>query len=230
MHLLGRQAPYGARSLLRHLPRRCRPQYRPSLFESPGRAGGLPILIKQKHGIIAISIDVNNQPTDEQLKQFLTETKKKRNIEQIQCLLLDKTNKKMIAGYSHIRKNFYVARYEPLASQEDVQPLMGYWIAPQQLWNEFNNNELVAQEMYDNKNLIIVFKTEGVSLDFNKQPYIRCSLEQPLSSLQVKLSKDDKFVRELKKGQTVGVRAKVKSFDVGTIFLEGKIIHIVQGK
>lgn len=186
--------------------------------------------IPKKHGYIPIVADINNMPDDETLKNLLDKTRKEHGVEQIQTFLFDKNDDKNVVGYAHYRINFFYSKLEKPVPYDSIFPYFGYWITPQQLWDEYKNNELVASETYDKKLLILTFKTDGVSLDFNNQPYIECPLKEPLSSIQVQLKKNDEFVRELKKGQTVGVQASVKNFMMETVYLKGKIVQILQDK
>lgn len=112
-------------------------------------------------------------------------------------------------------------------SGKKIEKLIGYEITPKKLWQIYDDNEVVADEDFKDKPVILQIKCTGLAKDPFGKPYLNVPIDQfGLQGLHIYLAKNDPFLRKLKKGQTLMVRAYPKGFTMKTVRLDGEVILI----
>lgn len=108
-----------------------------------------------------------------------------------------------------------------------IEKIIGYEIKPKELWKIYDDNEVVADEDFKGKVLLMKVKNTGLAKDPMGKPYIKVPTDQfDLEGLHIYLSKNDPFLRQLKKGQTVVIRAIPKGFVMRSVMLDGEVVYI----
>ena len=109
--------------------------------------------------------------------------------------------------------------------------LLGYECSAKELWQAFEDNEVVAEEDFKGKPVVIVEKCEGVAKDPFGKIYVKIPVDKTgIFGVNVYLKKDDPQLRQLKKGQTVGLRIFPKGYVVKDVLADGEIVFIEPGK
>lgn len=111
-----------------------------------------------------------------------------------------------------------------------VSELLGYRTNPTDLWNAYSENEVVADETFKGKTIILVFPCKGVAKDISGKPYVEAHIDGGFKSIRVELSPQDRFLRQLKKGQQIVVQGKPQKFLMQTVFMTGKVVLIIPEK
>lgn len=109
--------------------------------------------------------------------------------------------------------------------------VVGYECSAKELWQAFEDNEVVAEEDFKGKPVVIVEKCEGVAKDPFGKIYVKIPVDKTgIFGVNVYLKKDDPQLRQLKKGQTVGLRIFPKGYVVKDVLADGEIVSIEPGK
>lgn len=115
------------------------------------------------------------------------------------------------------------------AGAKKVEKLMAYEMSPKELWQLYDDNEVVADEDFKGKPVMLQVKCTGLAKDALGKAYLKVPLDEfGLKGLQIFLSKDDPFLRKLKKGQTLLIRAYPKKFLMQSVMLDGEVLNIVE--
>lgn len=119
----------------------------------------------------------------------------------------------------------------PPAENEELaklaEKLIGYEIKPKELWQIYDDNEVVADEDFKGKPILLKVKCTGVAKDAMGKAYINVPTDQfGLEGLHIYLSKNDPYLRKLKKGQTLYIRAFPKGFMMKSVMLDGEVFNI----
>ena len=189
----------------------------------------------------AVSICSNVDPAtlkEKTVLQSAKQTKEELGIEQI-CIAFYEPDKKTgdgvvaFAAYGGLNPKGYFTSLSD--DKEEVrkffEKLIGYEIKPQALWQIYDDNEVVADEDFKGKPLLLKVKNTGLAKDVAGKPYLKVPTDQfGLEGLQIFLSKNDPFLRKLKKGQTLGVRAFPRGFIMQSVILDGEVFYIEEPK
>ena len=99
------------------------------------------------------------------------------------------------------------------------------------MWQAYDDNEVVADEDFKGKPILLTVKNSGLAKDALGKPYLKVPTDQfGLQGLQIYLSKDDPFLRKLKKGQKLAIQAFPKGFIMQSVVMDGQIVYIEEGK
>lgn len=109
--------------------------------------------------------------------------------------------------------------------------ILGYECSAKELWQAFEDNEVVAEEDFKGKPVVIVEKCEGVAKDPFGKIYVKIPVDKTgIFGVNVYLKKDDPQLRQLKKGQTVALRIFPTRYVMKDVLANGEILSIEPGK
>lgn len=102
---------------------------------------------------------------------------------------------------------------------------IGYQIKTKDLYQAYEDNEVVADEDFKGKKILLKFKIKDVAKDAFDNPYITTAVDQHgFKTIQIHLNKKDPFLRKIKKGATVTARATAEKFVIKQVIMKGEII------
>ena len=105
--------------------------------------------------------------------------------------------------------------------------MLGYDCQPKDLWQAFEDNEVVAEEDFKGKPVVIYGKCKGVAKDAFGKIYVHIPVDKTgLFGIQVYLKKDDPMLRQLKKGDAVGLRILPQRYVAKAVLADGEILRI----
>lgn len=108
---------------------------------------------------------------------------------------------------------------------------VGYECSAKELWQAFEDNEVVAEEDFKGKPVVIMEKCEGVAKDPFGKIYVKIPVDKTgIFGVNVYLKKDDPQLRQLKKGQTVALRIFPTRYVMKDVLADGEIVFIEPGK
>lgn len=106
-----------------------------------------------------------------------------------------------------------------------IESVIGYEIGPKELYKIYQENEFAANEDFKGKPLCLSGRVNQVSQDLFGEPVLTIVTDDMgIFGIQVVLDKSDPFIRKVKKGTPVILRAYTKGYSIGMLRLEGKII------
>lgn len=191
------------------------------------------ILIPNRYAV-AICKDVNTEAKmdEKTVIESAKNFKESAKVEQVSIVFYAPGKKQgdgafAMAAYGGLNPDglFYVAPDEEAGKM--LEKLLGYEIEPKDLWAIYEDNEFVADEDFKGKPIILAVENTGLAKDVTGKPYIKVPTDKHgLFGLQIYFKTTDPFLRKLKKGQTLVVRAYPKRFVVRTVILEGRVLYI----
>jgi hypothetical protein len=117
------------------------------------------------------------------------------------------------------------------AHAKEIERRLGYDCLPKDLWQAFEDNEVVAEEDFKGKPVRFVGKCEGVAKDSFGKIYVNIPVDKTgYFGIRVYLKKDDPMLRQLKKGQIVALRAIPQRYVAKSVLADGEIIFIKSDK
>ena len=113
------------------------------------------------------------------------------------------------------------------AQAKKMERMLGYDCQPKDLWQAFEDNEVVAEEDFKGKPVVIYGKCKGVAKDAFGKIYVHIPVDKTgLFGIQVYLKKDDPMLRQLKKGDAVGLRILPQRYVAKAVLADGEILRI----
>lgn len=113
------------------------------------------------------------------------------------------------------------------AHAKEIERRLGYDCLPKDLWQAFEDNEVVAEEDFKGKPVRFVGKCEGVAKDSFGKIYVNIPVDKTgYFGIRVYLKKDDPMLRQLKKGQIVALRAIPQRYVAKAVLADGEILRI----
>jgi hypothetical protein len=111
-----------------------------------------------------------------------------------------------------------------------VEKIIGnYEITPKELWEIYSDNEVVADDDFKGKGILMEIKVPGVSKDFNDQPYISVPADRHgFSGIRLQLSKDDPLVRSIKKGSEIIIKGLPQGMSMKDVIVRAEIVKIMK--
>lgn len=107
--------------------------------------------------------------------------------------------------------------------------LVGYECSAKELWQAFEDNEVVAEEDFKGKPVVILEKCEGVAKDPFGKIYVKIPVDKTgLFGIHVYLKKNDPLLRKLKKGQTVALKVYPQRYVAKSVLVDGEILKIMK--
>ena len=200
--------------------------------EPAKQTGHLVVDMPGRHALLFLTdIAPGTQFDGEKIKAELEKQRKQAGVEQIQLVaFLAGQGQKKACLYAHLRQGFFFEEYKEPRDMQIVSELLGYRTNPTDLWHAYSENEVVAEETFKGKTIILVFPCEGVAKDISGKPYVEAHIDGGFKSIRVELSPQDRFLRQLKKGQQIVVQGKPQKFLMQTVFMTGKVVLIIPEK
>lgn len=131
-----------------------------------------------------------------------------------------------LAGVSGKEKPVYL-----LPKDEEQAKILsraiGYDMSPKALWKAYDENEVVADENFKGRPIILHGSITEVAKDIFGKPYIKIPVDQHgFFGIQVSLKETDPLLRKLKKGMKVTAQAIPEKFIAKTLMAKGAIVFI----
>ena len=112
-----------------------------------------------------------------------------------------------------------------------VEKAMGYECAPKKLWQSYEDNEVVADEDFKGKPVIVTFKCQGVSKDALGKAYMKVPVDRSgLLGLHIYVDMKDPNLRKVKKGDIITMQAFPQKFLMRSVMMEGTIVFVEHSK
>lgn len=113
------------------------------------------------------------------------------------------------------------------AQAKKMEHILGYDCQPKDLWQAFEDNEVVAEEDFKGKPVMIYGTCKGVAKDPLGKIYVQIPVDKTgLFGIQVYLKKDDPMLRQLKKGDAVSLRILPRRYVAKSVLADGEILRI----
>lgn len=196
----------------------------------------ITVQIPERYALVTITGVNPDEPLDKEaiLKQ-MREQFEESDVQQFQYVIYNKGKKKGdgVRAYGEFNKNpkFNVTEFDEItgdaaqAQAKVIENLLGYQISPQELYAIYSDNEVVADDDFKGKPVILELKVPQVSKDFTDKPYIKITTDKyGLSGLHIYIDKKDPFLRKIKKGSEIIVRGYPKGFVTQDVMIDGVII------
>lgn len=112
-----------------------------------------------------------------------------------------------------------------------TEKMFGYQATPKELYEAYSDNEVVADDDFKGKIVILQITVPQVSKDALDKPYIHIPLDGiDISGLRVYLQKSDPLLRKIRKGSKIVVRGMPQGFVVQNVMVDGEIVTATTGK
>jgi hypothetical protein len=169
-------------------------------------------------------------------KTFEKEFKQKcKESEVKQCQLVVYNSNKIIVAFGEQRKDkkAQVCPFDLVDEKQKIKILTDFWedlfhyeTSPQEIFQMYDDNEVVADEDLKGKKIILKdVKIKEIAKDAFGQPYISVSVDRHgFNTVMIKLDTKDPFLRKIKKGARVFVVATPEKFVMHNVLMKGKII------
>ena len=169
-------------------------------------------------------------------KTFEKEFKQKcKESEVKQCQLVVYNSNKIIVAFGEQRKDkkAQVRPFDLVDEKQKIKILTDFWedlfhyeTSPQEIFQMYDDNEVVADEDLKGKKIILKdVKIKEIAKDAFGQPYISVSVDRHgFNTVMIKLDTKDPFLRKIKKGARVFVVATPEKFVMHNVLMKGKII------
>jgi len=196
--------------------------------------------IPERYALLVVTGADPSTPLDtKKFGAILSEEFKKANIEQIQILIYDEGKKPGdgARAFGEMRKDSKVET-APLSEipQGNVEAKLlekaiGYECAPKVLWQAYEDNEVVADEDFKGKPVIVTFKCQGVSKDALGKAYMKVPVDgSGLFGLHIYVDMKDPKLRKVKKGDIITMQAFPQKFLMRSVMMEGTIVFVEHSK
>lgn len=205
-----------------------------ALFAGPVMAANVSIVnvIPDRYALLKITDANPGEALDKDaILKFFNEEFEKAKVEHMQFVIYDKGKKEGdgVRALGELVKNSDAGvRYEEPKSQElekVFEKIIGYNITPEELHSIYSDNEVVADEDFKGKSILIEITVPQVSKDAFDKPYIKVPVDKHgFSGLHIYIDKKDPFLRKIKKGSQIFVRGYPKGFVMKDVVLDGIII------
>lgn len=197
--------------------------------------------IPERYALLVVTGADPAAPLDtEKFEALLSEEFKKANIEQMQILIYDEGKKPGdgARAFGEMRKDSKIETAPiseiPQSKAEArllVEKAMGYECAPKKLWQSYEDNEVVADEDFKGKPVIVTFKCQGVSKDALGKAYMKVPVDRSgLLGLHIYVDMKDPNLRKVKKGDIITMQAFPQKFLMRSVMMEGTIVFVEHSK
>ena len=198
--------------------------------------------IPEKYALFSGVVKNNSDIDEKTIKDDFTKKCKDEDVEQCQLTLYQDGTKNGdgIKATMEISKDknrdvsdFFIIPDDQIATLGKYCEIgIGYSAKVETIYKMYEDNEVVADE--DLKDKYIIFqevKIKDVSKDAFGKPYIRVGVDKHgLKNISFQIDTKDPFLRKIKKGSVVSIKAKAKGFVVGQVIMEGYIIYFADKK
>ena len=153
----------------------------------------------------------------------------------MKLLIVVYNSNKIIVAFGEQRKDkkAQVRPFDLVDEKQKIKILTDFWedlfhyeTSPQEIFQMYDDNEVVADEDLKGKKIILKdVKIKEIAKDAFGQPYISVSVDRHgFNTVMIKLDTKDPFLRKIKKGARVFVVATPEKFVMHNVLMKGKII------
>lgn len=191
--------------------------------------------IPERYALLVLSEVEPDQPLDEaKILSIAKERMEELGVAQLQFCIYDKDKKsgdgvrafgEMFKGeWKHVPFTELTGDKAQVRGKM-VESSLGYVTTPQELYGAYSDNEVAADDDFKGKVVCMKIEVPQVSKDALGRPYMKIHLDKTgLAGVQIYLAKEDPFLRKIKKGSKVVVRASAKGFVMDSVQMDGIIL------
>jgi len=202
-------------------------------------------VIPERFGFMVITDADPSTPLDkEAILQIVKENFEKKNFKFMQYIIYDEgqhpgsgvfrafgemTNipNKEVVDFRELPKEDYEKNKEVRILTEKI--IGNYEIEPKELWEAYSDNEVVADDDFKGKGIMMIIKVPGVAKDFSGAPYIKIPAEKNgISGVHLQLAKDDPLLRSIKKGSKILVRGLPQGMMMKDVMVKAEILEVLE--
>ena len=192
--------------------------------------------IPERYALLVFSeVDPAATLNQENFQAQAQEALDRLGVEQLQFVVYDRGKKlgDECRAYGTLRKDKSIKIKKPYMEFSAEEPMgriindyFGYNTTPQELYTAYTDNEVVADEDFKGKPVILDIEVPQVSKDILGNPYIAVPVDEyGIFGLQIMIDKKDPFLRKIKKGTAVLVRAFPKGLTMNNVILDGYVVQ-----
>lgn len=121
--------------------------------------------------------------------------------------------------------------YEEFAGEKGLrgkfeENLVGYMTSPNRLCPDYDNNEVVADELFKGMPVILLLDSPRVSKDPQGKPFVHMPItECGLSGVKMYIAEDDPFLRRINKYAKIALKGRIKGVSDGVVLFEGLVVR-----
>lgn len=197
-------------------------------------------LIPERYATLLITgVEPDKTLDKDAILKIAKEQFKNADVEQFQYVIYDMGKKPGdgMRAYGEMRKNknvriseFSEVKGKDAQEKEKLgkffENFIGYQAKPAELHSAYSDNEVVADEDFKGKPILLQIKVPSVAKDALGDPYIKVDIERyGLSGVQIFLDKKDPFLRRIKKGSTIVIKGYPRGFIMQSVIIDGKVIQ-----
>lgn len=204
-------------------------------------------LIPERYALLMMTDAEPDQPLDKKkILEIVNATFKKLDVAQLQWAVYDKGKKPGdgVRAFGEKRKNKNAEVIEYIECTGEYAVLQGKWMenaigyqpSPKELYNAYSDNEVVADEDFKGKPILLQIKVPKVAKDPFGKPYIQVAADKTgMFGVHIYLDSKDPFLRKIKRGSQILVRGVTRGFVMQSVVLDGVILSdgkslLVDGK
>jgi len=191
--------------------------------------------IPERYILMVITGSEPDQPLNKDaILALAKEQFEKANVAQFDYMIYDKGKKRGdgVRAYGQMRKSGQGNPFvEVTGDRAQIQGkfienmLGGYETTPKVLHTAYSDNEVVADDDFKGKTVVMEIKVPQIAKDILGKPYIKIGVDKAgLTGAHITLKNDDPFLRRIKKGSEVYIRAIPTGFTMQSVMLDGIII------
>lgn len=112
-----------------------------------------------------------------------------------------------------------------------IENVLAYTTTPAELYGAYTDNEVVADDDFKGKFVVMDLVADKIAKDALGNPYITAPAgKNAFNGLHVFIDKDDPFLRQAKKGDRVLVRGTVEGMVMMDVMVKGYIVKILDSQ
>ncbi|MDL2315510.1 OB-fold putative lipoprotein [Desulfovibrio sp. OttesenSCG-928-A18] len=198
--------------------------------------GNITVSIPERYALLEITGNIPDVPLDKDtILSQMEEVFAKLDVEQFQFVLYDEGKKPEdgARAFGEIKKgkNNDAVPFLELTGEKAqlrgklVTTSLGYRISPKNLYAAYSDNEVVADDDFKGKTIIMYITVQQVSKDPLGKPYINVGVGKTgLHGVQIYVDTKDPYLRKIKKGSKITIKGQARGFVMQSVLVDGVII------